>query len=212
MGQYDGIISRKRATVELSCFNSSEETHSGPSFKALPEEPILTLGMDIPNSWLVRPKESSHDLDNLQIGNILSRQDSSVIDVRFELEQLVIEGHAREHGSSPPRGLQLQLVDSHGKEVSETSVMANVGYFQFKANPGVYKLHIRDGHGQSIYDMISMTGQDSFSVNGNSQMAVTSFNGLTILPIFKRKSGMEAVDVLEAPVSTPGFVNKIYSS
>ncbi len=50
--------------------------------------------MDVPSSWLVRPREALYDLDNIQLGNI-SPEDSSV-DAVFDLDYIVVEGHARE--------------------------------------------------------------------------------------------------------------------
>lgn len=172
----------------------------------------MTLGMDIPTSWLVRPKESIHDLDNLRLESILTKQRSSVIDLRFELEQLVIEGHGRELKASVPRGLQLQLTTTEGDIVGDTSIMANLGYFQFKADPGLYNLNIRDGRGCDVYSLHSMSSGTTRSSSSASEIALTSFTGLTVRPIFARKLGMELADVLEEVVPQPGFFDKIYSS
>jgi UDP-glucose:glycoprotein glucosyltransferase len=95
-------------------------------FLDLPEDPIFTLGVDVPSAWLVRPRRSIHDLDNLRLSDL----DSDVKPV-FELENLLIEGHAREGVTrAPPRGLQVQIKDPKGTLVSDTIVMANLGYFQ----------------------------------------------------------------------------------
>ena len=92
----------------------------------MPEDPIFTLGVDVPSAWLVRPRRSIHDLDNLRLSDL----DSDVKPV-FELENLLIEGHAREGVTrAPPRGLQVQIKDPKGTLVSDTIVMANLGYFQ----------------------------------------------------------------------------------
>jgi UDP-glucose:glycoprotein glucosyltransferase len=131
---------------------------------------------------------------------------SSPIDVTFELKQLVIEGHAREGANVPPRGLQLQLSIGDGPALADTQVVANLGYFQFKADPGVVQLSIREGRGREIYDIESVGsyGWDSPSVDvTGADVAVTSFAGATIYPRFVRKPGMEGVDVLaEVPEVT----------
>jgi UDP-glucose:glycoprotein glucosyltransferase len=168
--------------------------------------------MDVPPSWLVSPRRSVHDLDNLRLDAISAFE--SVIDLTFELEQLVVEGHAREENGEPPRGLQLQLSSSKGEVLADTSVMANLGYFQFKANPGVLRFGIRSGPGTKIYSLDSVqNAATGAEVKPSDRLAVTSFQGLTILPIFKRRPGMEAADVLSlgAEETKPSLWNRIKS-
>ncbi|KAJ6624174.1 hypothetical protein B0H10DRAFT_1943373 [Mycena sp. CBHHK59/15] len=77
-------------------------------FEGLPIEPIYTLVMDVPPSWLVRPREALCDLDNIQLGN-LSPQGHSLGAV-FDLDYLVVEGHARDPlTNAPPRGPHRRL-------------------------------------------------------------------------------------------------------
>ncbi|KAJ7813688.1 glycosyltransferase family 24 protein [Mycena olivaceomarginata] len=154
-------------------------------FDDLPIEPIYTLGMDVPPSWLVRPREALYDLDNIQLGS-LSPQDTSV-DAVFGLDYLVVDGHARDPlTNAPPRGVQLQLLNGDATPVDDTQVVANLGYLQFKAKPGVFQLEIREGRGRDIFVMESW---------GN-EIAVTSFEGLTVYPRLSRVPGMEHEDVL----------------
>lgn len=130
---------------------------------------------------------------------------TSPVHVTFELKQLLIEGHARDKTNAPPRGLQLQLT-RNDIGVSDTLVMANVGYLQFKVTPGLYDLSIRPGRGRDVFEMESTgtTGWDSAPINITGLgVTLTSFEGMTILPRFARKEGMETADVLqEAPVSS----------
>jgi UDP-glucose:glycoprotein glucosyltransferase len=145
------------------------------TFDGLPGEPIFTLGMDTPPAWIVSPKTSPYDLDNLVLGAI-----NQPIHVLFELKQLLIEGHAREATNAPPRGLQLQLTRAGLGVVSDTLIMANVGYLQFKVTPGVYDLTIRPGRGQEVYEMESTgtKGWDSPPLNETgSVVTLTSFEG-----------------------------------
>lgn len=153
--------------------------------------------MDVPSSWLVRPREAMYDLDNIQLGS-LAPEDSSV-DAIFDLDYIVVEGHARDTSThAPPRGVQVQLV-SGSVPVDDTQVVANLGYFQFKAKPGVFKLEIREGRGRDIFVMQSVgnEGWDSPPVSevGN-QITVTSFEGQTLYPRLSRVPGMEREDVL----------------
>lgn len=95
-------------------------------FSNLPQEPIFTLGVDTPSSWLVIPRASIHDLDNLRLSEL-----PSDVEPVFEIEHLIVEGYARETvTSAPPRGLQLQLNTLSGDPTADTSVMSNLGYFQ----------------------------------------------------------------------------------
>jgi UDP-glucose:glycoprotein glucosyltransferase len=179
-----------------------DEVPAQAVFDGLPIEPIYTLGMDVPPSWLVRPREALYDLDNIQLGQ-LSPQDTSV-DAVFALDYLVVEGHARDPlTNAPPRGVQLQLLNGDASPVDDTQVVVNLGYLQFKAKPGVFQLEIREGRGRDIFVMESVgnDGLESRSVaEVGNEIAVTSFEGLTIYPRFNRLPGMETEDVLSDPV------------
>lgn len=185
-----------------------EQAETGVTFTNLPSDPIYTLGLDTPPAWIVSPLSSPYDLDNLQLSTV-----SSPIHVSFQLKQLLIEGHARELSNAPPRGLQLQLT-RNGIEVSDTLVMANLGYMQFKVTPGVYDLSIRPGRGSEVYELESTgtTGWYSEKVNvTGTEVTLASFEGVTVLPRFTRRKGMEMADVLsEAPVTT-GQVGAVWS-
>ncbi|KAF8145393.1 hypothetical protein K438DRAFT_547782 [Mycena galopus ATCC 62051] len=156
-----------------------------------------------PPSWLVRPREALYDLDNIQLGS-LSPQDTSV-DAVFGLDYIVVDGHARDSlTNAPPRGVQLQLLNGGGDAtpVDDTQVVANLGYLQFKAKPGVFQLEIRQGRGRDIFAMESVGGEglDSRTVaEVGNEIAVTSFEGLTIYPRLSRLPGMEREDVLAGP-------------
>lgn len=151
---------------------------------------------------------SPYDLDNLVIGNA-----QGAIHVQFQLKQLLVEGHAREGQNVPPRGLQLQLTKNGLEVAGDTLIMANVGYLQFKVTPGIYDLSIRPGRGRQVYDLDSVGGEgwDSLSVNETgTSVSLISFDGVTILPRFSRRPGMEKADVLtEAPVSPPSLLQGV---
>jgi UDP-glucose:glycoprotein glucosyltransferase len=186
-----------------------QELSSYTVFRDLPIDPIYTLAMDVPPSWLVRPRQALYDLDNIQLGN-LSPEDPSV-EAIFDLDYLVIEGHAREATTqAPPRGVQLQLTNSNSTSIDDTLIAANLGYLQFKAKPGVFRLEIRPGRGREIFEMESVgnEGWESPSVDtvGN-EITLTSFEGLTLYPRLRRRPGMENANVLvelsEQTVSPP---------
>ncbi|TFY65772.1 hypothetical protein EVG20_g5315 [Dentipellis fragilis] len=180
---------------------SGQEIPSSVVFKNLPIEPIYTLGLDEPSSWLVRPREALYDLDNIQLG-VLSREEARRgVEATYELDYLIMGGHAREMpANAPARGVQLQLTTSKSEPVDDTLVLANLGYFQFKATPGVYRLEIREGRGREIYDLQSVgnEGWDSPTVEKvGDQITLTSFEGVTLYPRLVRLPGMELADVLQ---------------
>lgn len=73
----------------------------------------------------------------------------------YELEYLLLEGHCFEANTgSPPRGLQITLGVESKPVMVDTIVMANLGYFQLKANPGVWLLRLRQGRSADIYDIV----------------------------------------------------------
>ncbi|WVQ78198.1 hypothetical protein IAT38_000281 [Cryptococcus sp. DSM 104549] len=161
----------------------------------LPHKPIYTLGLDTPPSWIVSPKTSPYDLDNLLLSNI-----HEPVHILFQLKQLLIQGHAREGLQTAPRGLQLQLTNNGLEVAADTQVMANLGYLQFRAVPGLYDLTIREGRGTEVYklDSVGAEGWDSPAVEvTGTDLSLDSFGGGMIYPRFTRKDGMETADVLQ---------------
>ena len=180
----------------LSFDENGNEIRSETVFEGLPVEPIYTLAMDVPPSWLVRPREAVQDLDNIQLANT-----PDGVEATFELDYLVIEGHARDAATNhPPRGLQLQLSTIDGAPVDDTQVVANLGYLQFKAKPGVFQLEIREGRGRDVFTMESVGNEGWNSPNVSEvgvEVTLTSFEGMTLYPRVRRKPGMERADVLD---------------
>jgi UDP-glucose:glycoprotein glucosyltransferase len=93
--------------------------------------------------------------------------------------------------------------------------MANVGYLQFKVTPGVYDLSIRPGRGRDVFELESTgtTGWDSKAINETgAEVVLASFEGMTILPKFRRQAGMELEDVLlETPSSSTNMAGAVWS-
>ena len=194
-----GFITPGATLCGLLTLRNSEESKSKVVLNDLPEDPIYTLAMDIPPSWLVLPREASYDLDNILTGLSPSERALGVRAV-FDLDYLVIEGHAREERTmSPPRGLQLQLVSGAGEAIADTLVVANLGYLQFRAKPGVFRLEIRPGRGREIFALESVGSEGWESLNieeAGDEVTLMSFEGLTLYPRMARLPGMDLVDVL----------------
>ncbi|KAI1056814.1 hypothetical protein LB507_002177 [Fusarium sp. FIESC RH6] len=175
-------------------------------FKGLPSEALLTAGMDVPPAWLVAAKDSVQDLDNIKLSSV-----KTDIDVTYELENILIEGHSRDGKRGAPRGAQLALATEKDPLVTDTIVMANLGYFQFKANPGFYNIQLKEGRSSKIFNIESVGAQGYAAVPGDegTEIALMDFKGTTLYPRLNRKPGMEEVDVLESPDSeNDGIVAK----
>lgn len=163
-------------------------------FKGLPSEALLNVAMDVPPAWLVASKASVHDLDNLKLSSI-----KSDVEVIYELENILIEGHSRESTGALPRGAQLTLSTEKESKVADTIVMFNLGYFQFKANPGFYNIQLKEGRSSDIYFIESVGAKGYSPVPGDegTETALMNFMGTTLYPRINRKPGMEEADVLE---------------
>ena len=167
----------------------------GAVFKGLPSEALLNLGLEVPPAWLVAAKESVHDLDNIKLSSVKKGN----VDAIYELENILIEGHSRETGGQPPKGVQLVLGTEADKHFADTIVMANLGFFQFKANPGYYNIRLKDGRSAEIFELDSVGSMGMTPVPGDERTDVTlmDFQGTTLYPRVSRKPGMEQEDVLE---------------
>jgi len=179
----------------------------GASFSGVPQEALLTVGLDIPSSWLVAPKVSIHDLDNIKLSSI-----KTDVEALYELEYILIEGHSRETpGNAAPRGAQLVLGTQRDAHFADTIIMANLGYFQFKANPGLYKIGLQDGRSSEIFkiDSIGSLGWSPVPGDETNEVVLMSFQGATLYPRISRKPDMDMEDVLEAKVDSPlDFVSR----
>lgn len=175
------------------------------SFAGVPVDPLLTLGMDVPSSWLVAPKDSLHDLDNIKLGSVRG----ATVDAVYALEHILIEGHSRDMSdSSPPRGVQLDLGTTRNPHFSDTIVMANLGYFQFKARPGVWRISLKPGRSRRIFHLDGLGGG---SQAGESEVALLSFQGVTLFPRLSRRAGHENEDVLATESSVLDYATSFAS-
>lgn len=168
----------------------------GATFNGVPQEALLNLGLDVPAPWLVAPKESVQDLDNIKLSAV-----SGDVNAVYELEHILIEGHSREMPSgAPPRGAQLVLGTNRNSHSADTIIMANVGYFQFKANPGYYSINLQEGRSSQIFEIDSLGATGWAAVPGDEahNIALMSFQGATLYPRISRKPGQETEDVLQA--------------
>ncbi|GIJ99324.1 hypothetical protein Aspvir_001454 [Aspergillus viridinutans] len=181
------------------------------TFSGVPVEALLTLGMDVPSPWLVAPKESIYDLDNIKLSSL---KPGANVDAIYALEHILIEGHSRDVTvKTPPRGVQLLLGTEDNPHFADTIIMANLGYFQFKAQPGLWKINLKHGRSQRIFNLDSVGGHGYSPQPGdeNNEVALLSFQGKTLFPRLSRKKGQEMEDVLDIsvkPGSAMDYVSK----
>lgn len=164
-------------------------------FASVPQEALLTVGMDVPAPWLVAPKQSVTDLDNIKLSST-----NGDVNAVYELEHILIEGHSSEKETGQaPRGAQLLLGTAADAHFADTIIMANLGYFQFKANPGFYKINLQEGPSSKVYsiDTLGASGKDAAKQDETTEIALISFQGLTLFPQLSRNPGQETEDVLE---------------
>ena len=181
------------------------------TFDGLPREALLNLALDVPPAWLVAPKESIHDLDNIKLSAL---KEGANVDASYELEHILIEGHSRDVTvGPPPRGVQLFLGTERDPQFADTIIMANLGYFQFKANPGYWNLQLQPGRSQQIFEIDSAgsSGWNPQAGDESTDITLMSFQGQTLYPRLSRKPGQETEDVLEEsakPGSPADYLSK----
>ena len=169
------------------------EIEPSASFRHVPETPILTLGMVTPESWMVEAVQSIYDLDNIHLADV-----PVGVNAHFELQYLLIEGQCFDETQSYPRGLQLTLGTNQTKNMFDTIVMANLGYFQLKAYPGLWHLNLREGRSDDIYTIASHDNTDSATRTSQPVIVVIrSFDARWIKVYVARKAGKENEKLLE---------------
>ena len=189
---YRHVLSSKPSFTEDGSLYNLQAT-----FEGLPKEALLNLALDVPPAWLVAPKESVYDLDNIKLSTL---KEGSDIEATYELEHILIEGHSRDVTQGPPpRGVQLILGTEQDAHYADTIIMANLGYFQFKANPGYWRIQLQAGRSRQIFniDSVGAKGYSAQPGDETTEIALTSFRGKTLFPRLSRKEGQESEDVLE---------------
>ncbi|XP_050006327.1 UDP-glucose:glycoprotein glucosyltransferase 2 isoform X2 [Alexandromys fortis] len=187
--------------------------NNGPShgpvakFLDIPESHLLTLNMITPEGWLVETVRSNCDLDNINL-----KDTEITVSAEYELEYLLLEGHCFDMTTEqPPQGLQFTLGTKSNPAVVDTIVMANLGYFQLKANPGAWTLKLREGKSEDIYEIVGHEGTDSESDAGNIVVMLNTFKSKILKVQVKKKSGKIKEDILADKHENRGMWDSIKS-
>ncbi|KAG1695917.1 UDP-glucose:glycoprotein glucosyltransferase 1 [Nymphon striatum] len=154
-------------------------------FIHMPTAPLFTLAMVTSDNWLVEAVKTPYDLDNIHLQDV-----ENFIHAEFELKHLLLEvlsnydmfaGHCFEQATgNPPRGLQFNLGNHLNPYMFDTIVMANLGYFQLKANVGAWTLQLRQGRSTEIYDVASHENTDSPGSSDDMRIIIDSFKSKVI--------------------------------
>ena len=223
-------------------------------FSNLPSNHLLTVRLDVPETFDVQQSFAVQDADNLRCdtkygcgdeayimankdrpmseGSQLSNRDVELTQIEYTLKSLLFFGQCYDATTlSPPNGLQLTLDRSRLPQQSsasriqinpdgsisevgddeqitdlsydhtDTLVMKTVGYWQLRANPGVWDLKIaEESRGAEIYHMVegSITPFGRLIVDNNSNpymsksLVMKDFTDHRQILIVKRNEGHEA--------------------
>ncbi|XP_044147949.1 LOW QUALITY PROTEIN: UDP-glucose:glycoprotein glucosyltransferase 1-like [Bufo gargarizans] len=186
-------------------FSSDHNLSPGPiaKFLDMPQSPLFTLNLNTPDSWMVESVRTPYDLDNIYLEEV-----DSVVAAEFELEYLLLEGHCFDVSTGqPPRGLQFTLGTATHPVIVDTIVMANLGYFQLKANPGAWVLRLRKGRSEDIYNIYSHDGTDSAPEDKEVVVVLNDFRSKTIKVKVQKKPDKMNEDLLSegTPENESGF-------
>ena len=127
---------------------------------------MLSLHMDVPETWEVLATEATMDLYNMKISEMKN------VRAKFQLQHFVLPGNIwvtrdakerrlralEEPGHSHPPGVKIQvrrrsvMADS---AVQTLFAMGNHGYFQVKALPGLYSLSLDPECSRTVYALNS---------------------------------------------------------
>ncbi|MBN3275545.1 UGGG1 glucosyltransferase, partial [Polyodon spathula] len=153
-------------------------------FLDMPHSPLFTLNVYPPESWMVESVKTRYDLDNIYLEEV-----ESMVAAEYELEYLLLEGHSFDVSTGqPPRGLQFTLGTTSNPVIVDTIVMANLGYFQLKANPGAWVLKLRKGRSEEIYKIYRHEGTDSPADADDLIVVLNTFKSKIIKVRVQKKS------------------------
>ncbi|KAL0109124.1 hypothetical protein PUN28_014311 [Cardiocondyla obscurior] len=190
---------------ELQFTSEGDISGSIAKFTKLPTSSLLTQYIHAPENWLVEVVRSVYDLDNIKLDNVAMGVHSE-----FELEYLLLEGHCFEAVmGNPPRGLQFTLGTEKQSVMVDTIVMANLGYFQLKANPGEWVLRLRQGRSAEIYDFTTIDGQDVIQNGNDVKVLISSLRSHVLKVKVSKKPDKAGMDLLSDNEKDSGLWNSI---
>lgn len=199
-----------RVTPEFDA--NGDEVAPVTVFQDLPATSVLTMQLHAPRTLVTMAEEALYDLDNLRLADV-----NGVMRAVYSVNSVLIEGHTRAEQEPTPRGLQLTLSTDDDSITLDTIVMETLGYFQFRSQPGRWKLSIRTGRSAELYEMetVGAWGWQSPSVHiTGPDVVLDQLSGLLIFPVVRKRIGKER-ESLVADVTETGrkdLVNHVKSN
>ena len=173
---------------------SPSPSHSLVAFEHMPRQHVLTTRVDAPEPWNVQTGVAVQDLDNLkcddaQCGDpvppeVLARlpmADREVTRAELVLKNLLVYGQCFDGQlKEPVNGLQLTLADalsggsssSGSGHLSDTLVMQNYGFFQLRADPGVWSVRLAEGRARELYELVKEAADGSLEPVPGQELVV----------------------------------------
>ena len=184
------------------------------AFDDLPGHVTLSVQLDAPAEWSVVAKDAGgSDLYNLRLERV-----RGPLRVLYELDALLIASSivnlfAKDQGDFYPDGMQLQL-QRGGRTMDDTTLLAG-GYYQVRAKPGRYDLHIPDGCSSDIFDF-------AYTYTATQDVFVPDILGRpSDFPVLKNETAafktvaecqnVTAANATEGPGNKPGWFGGLFS-
>lgn len=93
--------------------------------------------------------------------------------------------------------------------IVDTIVMANLGYFQLKANPGSWILRLRQGRSAEIYDIVSHDGTDTPTNSTDIKVLISQLRSHIVKLRVQKKPDKMQMDLLSDDDDNGGIWNSI---
>eukprot|EP00930_Biecheleria_cincta_P072251 TRINITY_DN5967_c0_g1_i2.p1 TRINITY_DN5967_c0_g1~~TRINITY_DN5967_c0_g1_i2.p1 ORF type:complete len:1690 (-),score=292.49 TRINITY_DN5967_c0_g1_i2:441-5483(-) len=132
---------------------------SGRAEMTLATQHTLTAAVHALPTWLVASREAIHDMDNLRAKDI---GQGKACETTYVLRQLYVEGQALVLGDegwpiATAKGVQFEITGKGALQASDdTIVMGNLGYFQVKGDPGLYKASLKSGPSNDTFELATV--------------------------------------------------------
>ncbi|KAI3617608.1 hypothetical protein CBS9595_003517 [Malassezia furfur] len=190
--------------------DTGSEQPPGVAFALLPPQAVLTMQLLAPRTLVAMAAEAVYDLDNIRLADLAPAARGTGVEAVYAVQSVLVEGHARTNDGGVPSGLQLLLMTDDEREVLDTIVMENMGYFQFRAQPGAWRLAIRPGRSADVYalERAGTAGRSNApAASTDGALVVASLLGKPLYPVVAKHPGMESADLIaEMDAPTPSDV------
>lgn len=166
-------------------------------FSWLPLLANLTTEFESPKSWLLVENLTTDEVD---LQHLHFDDTDHDIETKHTLKNILVEGFARDvKNGRPPAGLSIDL--DNGDTTSNCQVMANLGYLQFKGNPGIWNLRITpETRSEKHYQLLS-ANLNKYDTNDDPlesvEVPIFSLNSHVINARCRKNAEYSSVSLLE---------------